>query len=302
MRTKVGRTLVMMISIARFAGCESRDEPALGKSGETTQGEIASRPSAGVESTIDSSGKYAAVNGLNLYYEIHGTGRPLVLLHGAFGTATVFPALTKDRRIITIELQGHGHTADIDRPLTFEQMADGTGALLRHLKIEQADVFGYSMGGNVAIAVAIRHPMLVRKLVINGSNYGRIEDAYSPEAFAQFKGLSSDFAPPVLKDPYDKVAPDPKQWPGLVAKIKAMGLEFKGFSREDMQSIRAHVLVTIGDRDVVSPEHAVEMFRLIPDAQLAVFPGADHFSIWQSPDKIFPAIAAFLDAPTPTSR
>jgi pimeloyl-ACP methyl ester carboxylesterase len=158
------------------------------------------------------------------------------------------------------------------------------------------------MGGNVALAVAIRHPKLVRKVAINGSHYGRLEDAYDPETLKQFKSLSSDFAPKMLKDPYDKVAPDPQQWPALVAKVKKMGLEFKGFAREDMKSIKAPVLITLGDRDVTKPEHAVEMFRLIPNAQLAVFPGADHFLIWQNPEKMLPTIAAFLDAPMPEAR
>jgi pimeloyl-ACP methyl ester carboxylesterase len=246
---------------------------------------------------MKAGGQYATVNGLKMYYEAHGRGKPLVLLHGAFGWATVYPTLAKDRRVIAIELQGHGHTADIDRPLTYEQMADDTAALLKYLKIEQADFFGYSMGGNVGLAVAIRHPKLVRKLAINGSHYGRLEDAYDAEAFRQFKSLPSDFAPAVLKDPYDKVAPDPKQWPTLVAKIKKMGLEFKGFARDDMKSIKAPVLVTLGDRDAVRVEHAVEMFRLIPNAELAVFPGADHLLLWQNPEKMLPTIAAFLNAP-----
>ena len=101
----------------------------------------------------------------------------------------------------------------------------------------------------------------------------------------------------MLKDHYDKVAPDPKQWPGLVAKVKKMGLEFKGFARQDMKSIKAPVLITLGDRDVVRPEHAVEMFRLIPNVQLAVFPGGDHFLLWTSPETVLAPIAAFLDAP-----
>jgi pimeloyl-ACP methyl ester carboxylesterase len=172
---------------------------------------------------VNVQGNYASVNGLKMYYEIHGTGRPLVLLHGAFGWATAYPTLAKDRQVIALELQGHGHTADIDRPLTYEQMADDTAALLEHLKIEQADIFGYSMGGNVALAMAIRHPTLVRKVAINGSHYGKIEDAYDPETLKQFKSLSSDFAPKVLKDPYDKVAPDPKQWPALVARSRRWG-------------------------------------------------------------------------------
>jgi pimeloyl-ACP methyl ester carboxylesterase len=247
-------------------------------------------------------GHYATVNGLKMYYEVHGTGQPLVLLHGAFGWATAYPTLAKDRQVIAIELQGHGHTADIDRPLTYEQMADDTAALLRHLKVEQADFFGYSMGGTVGLAVAIRHPKLVRKLAINGSHFGRIEDAYDPESFKQFKSLPPDFAPAILKEPYDKVAPDPKQWPALVAKVKKMGLEFKGFAREDLKAINAPVLVTLGDRDGVRLEHAVELFRLLPNAELAVFPGADHFLLWQNPEKMLPTIAAFLNAPVPETK
>jgi pimeloyl-ACP methyl ester carboxylesterase len=186
--------------------------------------------------------------------------------------------------------------------MTCEAMADDVAALLKELKIEQADIFGYSMGGVVGLAVAIRHPNLVRKLAINGSQFGKLDDAYEPESAKQFRNLPADFAPPLLKSPYDKVAPNPKNWPVLVAKIKKMVLEFKGFTREEMKSIKAPVLITLGDRDGVRPEHAVEMFRLIPNAQLALFPGADHFLIWQSPEKLLPTVAAFLDAPLPEPK
>ncbi len=293
------RAFVGFTTLALLVGCESGAKPGNPTTVGTKPGNNAARPSQGQEPIKSVQGQYASVNGLKMYYEIHGTGRPLVLLHGAFGVATVFPTLAKDRQVIAVELQGHGHTADIDRPLTFEQMADDTAALLEQLKIEQADFFGYSMGGNVALAVAIRHPKLVRKLVVNGSNSGPTEQAYDPQSFQQFQSMPPDFAPGILKAPYDKVAPDPKQWPTLVAKIKQMGLEFPGFPPEDMQAIKAQVMVTLGDRDVVRVEHAVEMFRLIPNAQLAVYPGGDHFLIWQSPDKMLPAIAAFLDAPDP---
>ena len=254
------------------------------------------------EGTAAMTHGYADVNGLHMYYEIHGTGKPLVVLHGAFGWATAPSILAKNRQVIAVELQGHGHTADIDRPLNFEQLADDTAALLIQLKIPQADFFGYSLGGTVALAVAIRHPDVVRKVAIFGSNSGRIDDAYDPETLRQFKSLSSDFAPSMLKDPYDKVAPDPKQWPVLVAKVKKLGMEFKGFTREQMHSIKAPVLITIGDRDAVRPEHAVEMYRQIPNAQLAVFPGGDHFLLWQAPEKLLPTIAAFLDAPMPGAK
>jgi pimeloyl-ACP methyl ester carboxylesterase len=252
--------------------------------------------------TTEETGQYADVNGLKLYYEIHGTGKPLVVLHGAFGWASAYPALAKKRQLIAVELQGHGHTADIDRPLSIEQMSDDVAALLKHLKIVRADVFGYSMGGNVALGLAIRHPDIVGRVAINGANFAAIEDAYEPETFKQFKNLPADFAPPPLKAPYDKAAPDPKQWPVLVAKIKKMGLDWKGFTREQLKSIKAPVLITLGDRDGVRPEHAVEMFRLLPNAKLAVFPGGDHFLVFTSPDTVFAPVAAFLDAPIASPR
>jgi pimeloyl-ACP methyl ester carboxylesterase len=153
--------------------------------------------SEGDEMNDTSKGNYAEVNGLNMYYEVHGTGQPLVLLHGANMTidamGEVVPALAKTRQVIAVELQGHGHTADIDRPLSYEQMADDIAALLRHLGIEQADVFGYSMGGGVALQVAIRHPEVVRKLVVASVSYTsdgmhsellEMIPSLTPEAFA----------------------------------------------------------------------------------------------------------------------
>jgi pimeloyl-ACP methyl ester carboxylesterase len=260
----------------------------------------ADKPESG--GTIEVKHGYAVVNGLKMHYETYGAGKPLVVLHGAFGWATNFPTLAKTRQVIAVELQGHGHTADIDRPLSLEQLADDVAALLKDLDIKQADFFGYSMGGNVALAIAIRHPNLVGKVAVNGSHYGSIDDAYEPENLKQFKSLPANFAPPILKDHYDRVAPDPKQWPVLVAKVKKMGLEFKGFARQDVKAIKAPVLITLGDRDGVRPEHAVEMFRLIPNAQLVIFPGADHFLLFQDPEKLLTTVAAFLDAPMPGSR
>jgi pimeloyl-ACP methyl ester carboxylesterase len=249
------------------------------------------------EGPANMPGRYAHVNGLKMYYEVHGTGSPLVLLHGAFGVATVYPILAKDRQVIAVELQGHGHTGDIDRPLSALQMADDVAALLNELKIDRADVFGHSMGGNVAIALAIRHPERVRKMAVNGTHFGSLEEAYGPDGPKQFQNIPADFAPPPLKAPYDRVAPDPKQWPTLVAKVKQMALTFPGFAREEMKAIKAPVLITIGDRDGVRPEHTVEMFRLIPSSQLAIFPGADHFLLWQNPEKLLPVVAEFLNAP-----
>ena len=246
------------------------------------------------------NGAYAEVNGLKMYYEIHGSGQPLVLLHGAFGFvegwATVLPALTKTHQVIAVELQGHGHTNDLDRPLTYEQMAEDAAALLNQLKIKNADFFGYSMGGTVALAVAIRHPELVRKLTIYGSCAGRMKDTYDPETYKQFLSLSTDFAPPVLKEPYDRMAPDPKKWPVLVTKIKGLERNFNGFSEAELKAIKAQTLIMMGDRDAVRPEHAVEMYRLIPNAQLAIFPGADHFLLFSAPEKLLSTLLPFLNA------
>jgi pimeloyl-ACP methyl ester carboxylesterase len=249
------------------------------------------------------NGKYAEVNGLKMYYEIHGSGKPLVLLHGAFGTvegwATVLPTLAKTRQVIVVELQGHGHTADLDRPLTYEQMAEDTAQLLKQLKITKADIFGYSMGGTVALGVAIRYPELVGKLAILGSSTSSPKDVFEPENYKQYQSISTDFAPKVLKDPYDRAAPDPTRWPILVTKIKNLGRDFKGYSAAEVKSIKAQTLIMQGDRDGIRPEHAVEMYRLIPNAQLALFSGGDHFILFTAPDRVLSTLTPFLDGVTP---
>ncbi len=228
-----------LIATALAVGFEARGRPVHRDRDEATKNDDGPASRKGDEVNKDAQGRYAAVNGLRMYYEIHGTGRPLVLLHGAFGLAQVYPGLAKDRQMIAVELQGHGRTLDIDRPLSAEQMADDVAALLKELKIDQADVFGYSMGGLVALGVAIRHPEVVRKLVINGSYFGSLDDSFEPEAARQFKSLPADFAlPPPLKAAYDSVGFDPKRWPTLVAKIKASGAAFKGFAPKILRRSR----------------------------------------------------------------
>jgi pimeloyl-ACP methyl ester carboxylesterase len=249
-------------------------------------------------------GNYAQVNGLEMYYEVHGSGRPLVLLHGAFGTAGawggVLPMLAKARQVIVVELQGHGHTGDIDRPLSFGQMADDVTALLQELKITEADVFGYSMGGGVALALAMQHPDFVRKLAILGAGTGATKDTYDPEVYKQFKSMTPEnFNFPQVKEPYTRVAPDPSQWPVLVANIIQMDDDFHGLAEKDIRAIQAPTLIMMGDHDVVRPEHAVEMFRLIPNSQLSIFPNGDHFLLFMNPEKIFSTLMPFLDAPIP---
>jgi pimeloyl-ACP methyl ester carboxylesterase len=261
-----------------------------------------------VSQAASAKGNYAQVNGLKLYYEVHGsdsTNPTLVLLHGAFGFAEawspVLPTLADTRRVIVVELQGHGHTADRDQPLSYEQMADDTAELLKQLKIKSADFFGYSMGGTVALGVAVRHPELARKVAILGSTARSPRDTYEPEFYREYQSLPADFAPPELKNPYDKTSPDPTHWPVLVQKIKEMGPAFKGYSNKELKEIKAQVLIMIGDREGVRLEHAVEMYRVIPNAQLAIFPHGDHFMIFQSPDKVLATLVPFLDAPLPNA-
>ena len=248
---------------------------------------------------------YASVNGLEMYYEVHGAGDPLVLLHGGPTTidssfGAVLPSLAKVRRVVAVEQQGHGHTADVDRPLSFEQMADDTAALLRHLEIGKADFFGYSDGGNVALGVAIRHPDVVRKLAIAGTNFNN--DGLYPEVLEFMKHATPDDLGG-LRDAYTGVAPRPEDWPALVAKVMKMGVEFKGWRPEDIRAIEAPTLVMIGDVNIVRPEHAVELFRLLPHAQLAVLPGTDHIKlIVERIDWLLSMIEAFLDAPMPERK
>jgi len=240
-------------------------------------------------------GEYAAVNGLKMYYEVHGTGQPLVLLHGSFVWATNYPTLAQGRQVILVDMQGHGRTADINRPFSFEQMADDTAALLKHLKIEQADVFGYGMGGTIGIGLAIRHPNLVRRLAICSAVYRPVQESYPQDILDAFKEMTPEkFAPKELKDPYDKMSPAPN-WKGLVAKIVQMEGDFKGFSKEEMKGLKAEVFIAAGDRYDVSLEHVVEMHHLIPNSQLAIFPNSDHQLLFTSPDKILIPIKEFLN-------
>jgi len=259
---------------------------------------------------------YAPVNGLEMYYEIHGSGRPLVLLHGALsaiGTSfgQVLPELAKTRQVIAVELQAHGHTADVDRPLTVEQLAEDTAALLRHLGIGQADLFGYSLGAAVALQVALQHPELVRKLVVMSLTYNR--DGFHPgllEGIDNLKPEDLDGSP--FQREYASIAPNPDDWPTLISKNKQLDHEFPGWPAEAVRSLQAPTLLVIGDSDIVRPEHAVEIFRLLgggvagdvaglPRSQLAILPGTTHITVAYRGEWLASMINEFLDAPAPAS-
>ena len=237
---------------------------------------------------------HAPVNGFEMHYEISGQGNPAVYIHAAWGHGSVHPVLTANRRWIAPDLQGHGRTPDIDRPLSFEQSADDVAALLRHLEIEQADIFGESFGGVIAMCLALRHPDLVRRLVAYGASWNR--EGYPEHLLGQFIALSAeDDAVRFQRDHFRKVAPDPARWPILFDKVHKIA--WNGFSRSELQSIEAPVLIAIGDRDWLRLEHVLELFRLIPNAQLAVIPDAGHFLLYTEPGRLLPVVEAFLDAP-----
>jgi pimeloyl-ACP methyl ester carboxylesterase len=271
--------------------------------------------------SADGRGSYASVNGLNLYYEVHGIGRPLVLLHGAYmtieGWGTLLPSLAATRQAIAVDLQAHGHTADVDRPLTYEQMADDTAALARHLEIENADVFGYSMGGGVALQLAIRHPDLVRKLVVASASY--TSDGMHPELPALIPSITPEaFAGSPIEAAYLRTAPKPDDFPNLVAKLKQLDMTPFAWPEEAIRAIAAPTLLIVGDSDAIRLEHAVALFRLLgggvmgdlaglPTSQFAVLPGTTHFippgtGVLDRVDWLLSMIVPFLDAPLPRTE
>jgi pimeloyl-ACP methyl ester carboxylesterase len=268
---------------------------------------------------------YAPANGLEMYYEIHGEGEtppssggelgrvPLVLLHGAFGAidlwGPILTTLAEQHQVIAVEFQGHGHTADIDRPLGYEQLADDVAALMNHLTIGQADIVGYSMGATTGLQLAIRHPNLVRKLVAISANYR--SDGYYPELLAGLQVMTpAIFAGTPHEEAYLRHAPNPEDFLVLVEKQKVLPQEF-AFPEEDVRSITAPALVVVGDSDVVRPDHAVALFRLLgggvpgdltglPSSQLAILPGATHGTIVLEPtSQLLAMIEAFLASPMP---
>jgi pimeloyl-ACP methyl ester carboxylesterase len=225
-----------------------------------------------------------------------------VLLHGGGSTldtsfGQVLRTLAKTRRVIAFDQQGHGRTADVDRPFSFEQSADDAVALLGFLGIERADFFGYSNGGNIALQVGIRHPERVRKLIVASAMFKR--DGCAPEFWESFETATLKDMPAELRDAYVRTAPHPEALPTFFAKSVARMRAFKDVRPEEIRSIRAPTLVLIGDADIVRPEHAVELFRLLQHGALAVLPATNHMQIvgrWP-----VPTIEAFLDAPSPPS-
>jgi pimeloyl-ACP methyl ester carboxylesterase len=270
--------------------------------------------------SIPSKTGYAPVNGLKLYYEIHGKGEPLILLHGGLGAIEMFganlTALAKNHRVIAVDLQGHGRTADIDRPLSIESMADDIAALINFLGIKKADIAGYSLGGEVAIQTVIRHPEIVRKLVAVSATFSR--DGWYPGILSAQEQIGPATAEFMKQTPmyklYAQIAPKVEDWPVIITKIgKLLKLDYNW--SEGVKAIKVPVLLIVGDADAVRTAHAVDFFGLLgggqhdggwdgsgkPNSQLAILPGLTHYNIFMSP-VLASTIIPFLDAPMPKTN
>jgi len=247
-------------------------------------------------------GQYADVNGIKLYYEIHGAGKPLVLLHGGLGAGSMFgpvlPALAAKHRVILVDLQGHGRTADIDRPLDIRFMADDIAALIRHLDLGPTDIMGYSLGGGVALQTAIRHPGVVDRLVVASAPFRR--DGFYPDILKQQEQVNANAVQFMKETPmyqlYQAVAPRPQDFGRLLDKIgEAMKHDFS--VADDIRKIQAKTLIVAADADIFPPSHAVELFALLGGGlkdggwdgsgmtknRLAILPGLTHYNLFADP-------------------
>ena len=254
---------------------------------------------------------YAPVNGLKMYYEVHGSGEPVVLLHGAFMTITNNWAgwigeLSKTRKVIAVEMQGHGRTADIPRELSSENHADDVAALLKYLKISRADLIGYSMGGGVAMQVAVRHPDQVRRVVVMSSTFRR--DGMVQEGLDAMPKLTAEtFKGSPIEAEYKRLSPTPDQFSKFVERMVAADSKAKDLSADQLQSTTAPMFFIHGDADGIRLQHVAEMFRLKGGeihgdlrprsaSRLAILPNTTHVTLMERISIIVPMVNDFLDA------
>lgn len=231
------------------------------------------------QATPTGKSDYATVNGLRMYYEERGSGPPLVLLHGGGSTVqtsfgAIIPILARTHHVIAPEQQTYGHSGDRPGPLTFEQMADDTAALLAQLGVAEADVLGFSNGGVVALQLAMRHPKVVRRLIVCSAYYAR--SGMPPQFWKGFDHASMADMPPPLRAAFTASAPDPAELPTRFSKQIVLMKTFRDIPRASLHEIVAPSLVMVGDHDVMSVEHSAQLSRLLPHAELAVMPGSIH--------------------------
>jgi pimeloyl-ACP methyl ester carboxylesterase len=243
---------------------------------------------------------YANVNGLDLYYEICGSGRPLVLLPGGLMTiglsfGSLLELLAAGRQVIAVELEGHGHTADTGRPMTIDALAADVVALLDHLQVDQADLFGFSLGGLVACAVALAAPGRVGKLIIASADPHRAPGRESKPLSEDRLPTQADFE--AMRAAYEAVAPDPAQFPAMAARTEALVHQAPARTGAELRSLRAPVLLIFGDRDFSPLPDVAELLDLLPDARLAVLPATTHIGVTRQPRELVALITPFLNAP-----
>jgi pimeloyl-ACP methyl ester carboxylesterase len=249
------------------------------------------------------TGELASINGIDLYHEVHGEGRPLVVLHGGVLNAetcfgAMIPRLAAAHQVIAVDLQGHGHTADSDRPVTLANLAADVVGLLDHLGVSRADLFGFSLGSLVSIEMAVTHPARVGRLVL-ASGHIRA-DGYHPEIQdPEQMGVSprlpteEDFA--AMKAAYEATAPDPEHFFAFLEKLQPVVSAFQGWPDSAISDIAGPTLLIVGDQDFVRLEHAALMLDLFPDAQLAVLPGTTHMQVMQRTEAVLALVEPFLD-------
>lgn len=292
--------LLLMVVIIVWACQPQQKETAATASKDTTASESIKPAESG----------YADVNGLKMYYEVYGTGKPIVLLHGSFmniplNWSDIIPLFAKDRKVIVAEMQGHGRTKDISREFSYEGMADDVSGLLKHLKIDSADILGYSMGGGVAFQFAVRHPEQLRRLVVLSGTYAH--DGWWPDVEAMFATMNADmFKGSPIQKQYDSLGNDPARFPEFVKKVMSIDLKPYDWSKE-VKNIKAPIFMAVGDADGVRYEHALELFRAkgggkmgdihgMPASRLAIIPGTTHVGMMYQTDLLIPMITDFLDS------
>ena len=311
MKKTIVTHLTFAVIMALLASCQQR--PA-----ENPDASTAPKDTVITPKLKPAESGYADVNGLKMYYEVYGNGKPIVLLHGSYmniplNWSHIIPMLTKDRKVIVTEMQAHGRTKDIARELSYEGMADDVSGLLKHLKVDSADVVGYSMGGGVAFQFAVRHPEQLRRLVILSGTY--THDGWWPDVEAMYSTFTADmFKGSPIQKQYDSLGNDPAKFEEYVKKVISIDLKPYDWSK-DVRKIHAPIFMAIGDADGIRYEHAVELFKAkgggkmgdihgLPKSRLAIIPGTTHIGMMQRTGWLIPMITDFLDAdlnaPPPT--
>lgn len=257
--------------------------------------------SNGQQSARKESG-YKEVNGLKMYYEVHGKqhqGTPIVLLHGAFMSVdlsfgTLIPELSKTHKVIAIEQQGHGRTADIDREFNYPQFADDTAALLKQLGVEKAHLVGWSFGGSIASQVALRHPAQIGSVALLGVGIGPTAETFTEREYQTFKSIPDNFAPAPLIDAYKKMSPDPERWPQVIKKVRDGILAYQGISTEERTKLTMPFMLLAGENDVIRMEHLLAAKESLPKGALAIMPNTDHFGPQTNPQLVAAMIKSFV--------